>query len=148
MVTNISAYRFASLDGLKTLRAALMEACQKGGLKGTILLSTEGINLFVAGPAAAIASLLEVVRAVPGATEAKRTASTSGRPALVTAEPAAPAASLPVETARLAATAGRPSLRLQARPVVTAAPVAWALSARAVVTAGPAALARATVQTL
>ena len=66
MVTNISAYRFAPLDGLKSLRAALMEACQQGGLKGTILLSTEGINLFVAGSAAAIGSLLEVVRAVPG----------------------------------------------------------------------------------
>jgi predicted sulfurtransferase len=66
VVTNISAYRFAPLDGLKSLRAGLMEACQRGGLKGTILLSTEGINLFVAGPAAAIDSLLEVVRAVPG----------------------------------------------------------------------------------
>ncbi|MEI7862190.1 MAG: RluA family pseudouridine synthase [Planctomycetota bacterium] len=66
MVTNISAYRFAPLDGLKKLRAALTEACQQGGLKGTILLSTEGINLFVAGPLAAINSLLEVVRAVPG----------------------------------------------------------------------------------
>ena len=66
VVTNVSAYRFAPLDGLKALRTKLLEACQSGGLKGTILLSTEGINLFVAGPAAAVDSLLEVVRSVPG----------------------------------------------------------------------------------
>ena len=47
-VTNISAYRFESLDNLESLREILITRCHEWGLKGTILLSTEGINLFVA----------------------------------------------------------------------------------------------------
>lgn len=65
-VINISAYRFAPLDGLKPLRAHLIAACREWGLKGTILLSTEGINLFVAGPPAAVDQLLALLRGTPG----------------------------------------------------------------------------------
>ncbi len=65
-VTNISCYRFAELTGLKDLREELITACKARGLKGTILLSTEGINLFVAGAAEAIDALLVRLRAVPG----------------------------------------------------------------------------------
>ena len=64
--TNISAYRFAPLAGLKLLRERLAAACRDGGLRGTILLSTEGINLFVAGAAAEIERLLALLRAMPG----------------------------------------------------------------------------------
>lgn len=71
VVTNISAYRFAPLDGLKSLRERLIESCRAWGLKGTILLSTEGINLFVAGPATDIDRLLELLRSVPGLEELK-----------------------------------------------------------------------------
>ena len=53
-VTNISTYRFAELTGLKELREELISDCKVWELKGTILLSTEGINLFVAGAAAPI----------------------------------------------------------------------------------------------
>ena len=53
-VTNISTYRFAELTGLKDLREDLIAVCKAWGLKGTILLSTEGINLFVAGAAESI----------------------------------------------------------------------------------------------
>ena len=53
-VVNIAAYRFAPLDGLKALRAHLTTVCREWGIKGTILLSTEGINLFVAGSAAVL----------------------------------------------------------------------------------------------
>ena len=48
-VTNIAAYRFAELSDLKPLRQRLMDFCKVRALKGTILLSTEGVNLFVAG---------------------------------------------------------------------------------------------------
>ena len=65
-VTNISAYLFATLDNLKPLRDRLIEVCRQWNLKGTILLSTEGINMFVAGSAADIDQLLAVLRAVPG----------------------------------------------------------------------------------
>ncbi len=65
-VTNISTYRFAELSGLKDLREALVGHCKTWNLKGTILLSTEGINLFVAGEAASIHQLLEKLREIPG----------------------------------------------------------------------------------
>ena len=65
-VTNISTYRFAPLSGLKALREELQASCKDWNLKGTILLSTEGINLFVAGAAESIDRLLARLRAIPG----------------------------------------------------------------------------------
>ena len=65
-VTNISAYRFESLDNLELLRERLITRCHEWGLKGTILLSPEGINLFVAGGAAETQELLLFLRGVSG----------------------------------------------------------------------------------
>lgn len=65
-ITNIAAYQFARLTELKALRADLIDLCRNAGLKGTILLSTEGINLFIAGLADAVEGLLTRLRAVPG----------------------------------------------------------------------------------
>jgi UPF0176 protein len=47
---NISTYRFVELDDLPALRARLEATARAAGLKGTILLAAEGINLFLAGP--------------------------------------------------------------------------------------------------
>ncbi len=66
IVTNISTYRFAELTGLKELREELTKQCKNWGLKGTILLSTEGINLFVAGAAESIDQLLVKLRGIHG----------------------------------------------------------------------------------
>jgi RluA family pseudouridine synthase len=66
VVTNIAAYRFAALDALKELRERLLVQCREWELKGTILLSTEGINLFVAGTRANVEQLLALLRTVPG----------------------------------------------------------------------------------
>ncbi|HTI71149.1 MAG TPA: RluA family pseudouridine synthase [Candidatus Limnocylindria bacterium] len=65
-VCNIAAYQFAALDDLKARRLKLMELCRSATLKGTILLSTEGINLFVAGAPESITLLLSELRAWPG----------------------------------------------------------------------------------
>ncbi len=65
-IANISCYRFAALDGLKDLRASLQEFCRERALKGTILLSTEGINLFVAGPRALVDELVVLLRGIEG----------------------------------------------------------------------------------
>lgn len=48
---NIAAYRFINLEAEKLIpiQTALRSETHKLGLKGTILLSTEGINLFLAG---------------------------------------------------------------------------------------------------
>lgn len=65
-VTNIAAYKFAPLTELKPLRDTLIAFCKERSLKGTILLSQEGINLFVAGQAADVESLVEFLREVSG----------------------------------------------------------------------------------
>ena len=66
MFTNIAAYQFIRLDGLKELRSELLPFCRSRDLKGTILLAPEGINLFVAGRERSIQDLLERLRLVPG----------------------------------------------------------------------------------
>jgi predicted sulfurtransferase len=65
-ITNIAAYRFAELSDLKTQRKRLLDLCGKEGLKGTILLSPEGINLFVAGSEEGIEALIQALRVLPG----------------------------------------------------------------------------------
>src|SRR5436190_7933007 len=64
--TNISAYKFTTLTDLKSLRERLHALCKRMHLKGTILLSTEGINLFVAGPPGAVESLVAELRTLRG----------------------------------------------------------------------------------
>jgi RluA family pseudouridine synthase len=66
MVTNLAAYRFVGLSDLKGLREELLALCKEAGLKGTILLSVEGINLFVAGSAEGISRLMSRLREIPG----------------------------------------------------------------------------------
>lgn len=65
-ITNISTYCFAELTGLKELREELLRDCKAWGLKGTILLSEEGINLFVAGAGKSIDQLMSRLRSIPG----------------------------------------------------------------------------------
>jgi UPF0176 protein len=65
-VTNISVYKFAPLANLMPLRDELRRVTAEAGLKGTILLSSEGINLFVAGTSAAVAELIGILRKIPG----------------------------------------------------------------------------------
>ena len=62
-ILNISAYRFVTLNELPALRERLFVRAQRLGLKGTVLLAEEGINLFLAGPAAAIHEWLDALRA-------------------------------------------------------------------------------------
>lgn len=64
-ILNISAYKFVHLDNVSQRRETLLQICDSLGLRGTILLSSEGINLFLAAPAAAIESFLESLRADP-----------------------------------------------------------------------------------
>jgi len=68
-VVNISGYQFVPLDDLPALRSRLQARCKALGLRGTILLSPEGINAFVAGGQAEIDELLNEIRAIPGLAE-------------------------------------------------------------------------------
>jgi UPF0176 protein len=65
-ILNIAAYRFLPLCDLRGLRTRLQALCKSADLKGTILLSPEGINLFVAGMAEGIEQLLAELRSWPG----------------------------------------------------------------------------------
>jgi RluA family pseudouridine synthase len=46
---NISAYKFVPIDNPAAVKEDLLPLCRSLGLKGTVLVSTEGINMFVAG---------------------------------------------------------------------------------------------------
>lgn len=61
-ILNIAAYLFVSLDGLPDLRTKMLEECNARQLKGTILLTGEGINLFLAGKAPELRGFLEWLR--------------------------------------------------------------------------------------
>lgn len=65
-ILNIAAYKFVSLPEIRALRAKLLALCKGWQLKGTILLSAEGINLFVAGEHARVDQLLAELRSLPG----------------------------------------------------------------------------------
>jgi UPF0176 protein len=65
-ILNIAAYKFLPLADLRSLRVRLQTLCKDENLKGTVLLSPEGINLFVAGEAAGIEALLSELRSWPG----------------------------------------------------------------------------------
>lgn len=62
-ILNIAAYRFVALEDLAQLRAAFRARGEELGLKGTILVAPEGINLFLAGGAANVGAFLETLRA-------------------------------------------------------------------------------------
>lgn len=68
-VVNIAAYKFLPLHDLRSLRTRLRELCAEAALKGSILLSPEGINLFVAGGEPQIERLLAELRSWQGLEE-------------------------------------------------------------------------------
>lgn len=66
MVCNLACYCFAPMQGLPPLRQRLLDHCRQGGLKGTILLAPEGINLFVAGDRERLEDLVAFLQQIPG----------------------------------------------------------------------------------
>lgn len=62
---NIAAYHFVDLDDLPRRREELKQLCRKQGLKGTILLTPEGINMFLAGHRTGIDELVAHVKSEP-----------------------------------------------------------------------------------
>jgi UPF0176 protein len=62
-IVNVAAYKFVELDRLPERREQIRELAGKLELKGTVLLSEEGINLFVAGTRPAIDEFLTELQA-------------------------------------------------------------------------------------
>ena len=59
MISNVAGYRFVDLPDRDKLREPFRQICNENGLKGTILLSFEGINFFLAGPQSSIDQYLQ-----------------------------------------------------------------------------------------
>ena len=64
-IVNIAAYKFFRWDNLEPRRDELKSLCKLLALKGTILISGEGINLFLAGARDSIESFLTRLRSMP-----------------------------------------------------------------------------------
>jgi UPF0176 protein len=65
-ITVAALYRFASLPDPASLRDLVRAQCVKQGIKGTILLATEGLNGTIAGAEAGIAEIIGYLRTLPG----------------------------------------------------------------------------------
>lgn len=64
-ILNISCYLFVSLQDAAALRERLHARADSLGLKGTVLIAEEGINLFLAGPADAVNTWVDELRTDP-----------------------------------------------------------------------------------
>lgn len=58
-------YKFVALADPASLRAPLLDAALRNGIKGTILLAPEGINGTIAGEAAQLAAMMAFIRSHP-----------------------------------------------------------------------------------
>ncbi|MGL6291671.1 MAG: sulfurtransferase [Silanimonas sp.] len=65
LVLNIAAYRFVPIEDGSETRARLAMAANAHGLKGTVLVAPEGINLFLAGRESAVRGFLDELRTDP-----------------------------------------------------------------------------------
>lgn len=64
-VLNLSAYRFVALDDLPARRERLHALAEAAGLRGTVLLAPEGLNLFLAGPPGPLGDFMDRLREDP-----------------------------------------------------------------------------------
>lgn len=62
MILNIAAYHFAAIDQPVALADALRTSAQGRELRGTVLVATEGVNLFLAGSEAQIRGFVAELR--------------------------------------------------------------------------------------
>ncbi len=58
-------YKFVPLPDYRELRGPLLDSCRRVGVRGTILLASEGINATIAGERAAVEAVLNCLRADP-----------------------------------------------------------------------------------
>jgi UPF0176 protein len=65
MILNVAAYRFVHIDDVPELIVALRGRAEAAALRGTILVAPEGLNLFLAGAAAALRGFLAWLQGDP-----------------------------------------------------------------------------------
>lgn len=66
MFTIAALYHFTRLNDPAALKPGVEAACRDAGVKGTILLATEGVNGTIAGPRDGIDAALAYLRTLPG----------------------------------------------------------------------------------
>lgn len=66
MITVAALYHFTRFADPAALREPLLAVANQNGIKGSLLLATEGINGTIAGTADGIAAVLDHIRALPG----------------------------------------------------------------------------------
>jgi UPF0176 protein len=64
-IVNLAAYHFATIEDTAAWRPHVTERCNALGLRGTILLAPEGINLFVAGTRENTDAFIDYIRHDP-----------------------------------------------------------------------------------
>lgn len=64
-ILNVAGYLFVELENLESLRDRLRDEATTLGVKGSILISPEGINLFLAGDAESVRGFLSQLRERP-----------------------------------------------------------------------------------
>ncbi|MFT4068734.1 sulfurtransferase [Paraburkholderia sp.] len=64
-IVNLAAYQFATIEDTAAWRPLVTERCNALGLRGTVLLAPEGINLFVAGTRANTDAFIDYIRHDP-----------------------------------------------------------------------------------
>ncbi len=64
-IVNIAAYKFVGIPEPAAFQPLIKECCDRLGLKGTVLLATEGINLFLAGSKDGITKFIEFLQSEP-----------------------------------------------------------------------------------
>ena len=65
MIRIAALYRFARFPDPSALRGPLLDLCAAHGVKGTLLLATEGINVTIAGPSDGIDATIAHIRTLP-----------------------------------------------------------------------------------
>ncbi len=73
-ILNIAAYKFVDLDAewIRSWRFEIRSFCRERGVFGTILLSEEGINLFLAGPSSAVEEVWSAIRSIDAFSDLQR----------------------------------------------------------------------------
>jgi len=66
MVLNVAAYHFTAIADPHALAGWLRAGAEAAGLRGTVLVAGEGVNLFLAGDEAPLRDLLDRLRERPG----------------------------------------------------------------------------------
>lgn len=65
MILNIAAYLFVAIDDADALAVRLRERAEADALRGSMLVTPEGLNLFLAGEEAALRAFLDWLRTDP-----------------------------------------------------------------------------------